>query len=68
MYMYMYNYTLYVIKVYPPVVLQVPVQKLQALNGKEMEIPVRSVLLNLRVKVLQLQLVNAAPGFVYTCT
>ena len=49
-------------------ILQVPIQKLQALNGKEMEIPVRSVLHHLRAKVLQLQLANTAPEFVYTCT
>ena len=47
-------------------VLRVPVQ---ALNGTETErpFPFRSFLLHLRVKVLQLQLANTAPGFVLTC-
>ena len=49
----------------------VPVQKQWALNGPEMEqpmerpFPFRSFfLLHLRANVLQLQLANAAPGFV----
>ena len=44
----------------------VPDQKLQALNGTETEqpFPFHSFLLHLKAKVLQLQLANAAPGFV----
>ena len=48
-------------------VLRVPVQKLRALNRMETDLrkgPFRSFLLHLRVKVLQLQLANTAPGFV----